>query len=299
MRHLPLRAWVALAVSFVGFALTTSEVLRLAVAPRYVPVALTELRGLPDATLALDRAGVRWRTGDGGTQLTVEAGRANEARRLLAAEGVLARPRRSAMAAAEPGPEEQAERALTGRLNATLADTVGADRAFASVSVDLDRSTRRERRLRYGRRAAVLERDREQWRLRGDFANGDGLYDTTVFGRDQSVRTTRFATGRVARLSVGLIIDPRVSRRDARELRGAVRAAVGLDRARGDVLRVSRAPVRRRAADAAAASPDRVAALVPWAVLALGTLVFLVEIVRGLRRRGRAPAEAPWGTAAQ
>lgn len=285
-----LRGWCAFLVATAVTILGAPDAARLLIEPRYIPVPLADHRDLGDATLALDRSEIRWRTADGGMQLRVENGRAADASRILASEGLLRRAARRR--APEPLPERTIAAELERRTNALLAATVGADRARVALTVDLDRDRRSERQLRYGRRGPAESRRREAWRLRGDFANGDGLYDTTDWAVDKRVRSVRYASGRVRRLSAALVIDPAVRRRDAAAVRRAVRAALGIGTRRGDVLRTSRAPVQPPA-NARPAVVSRSLAIVRWPLLALALAAFLFEIWRSLRRTppgGLAPA---------
>ena len=282
-----LRGWCAFIVAGGLAILSAPDAARLLIEPRYAAVPLADHRDLADATLALDRSDIRWRTAEGGTQLRVETGRAADARRALATEGLLRRPVRRRPP--EPHPERAVAAELERRTNALLATTLGADRARVSLTVDLDRDRRNERQLRYGRRGQAEWRRREAWRLRGDLANGDGRYDTTDWAVDKRVRSVRYAAGRVRRLSAALVIDPAVGRRDAAAVRRAVRAALGIDTRRGDVLRTSRAPVRP-SASAPPPLASRSLAIVRWPLLALALAAFLFEIWRCLRR---APARGP------
>ena len=291
---LRLRGWLGLLCSVVAVASMGTDLVRWATGPRYVDVPLAAGDAFNQATLALDRAGIPWRGEDGGGRLAVDARHETDGLRVLRTEGLLRRRARRRAAGPELAPDDRYERDLAREVDEMLAATVGRDRARVSIDATLDRSRRGERRLRYGTTGTPLERDRERWRLRGDLADGDGRYDTTVWARDRSVRAVRFAGPLVRRLSVALVVDPRLSRAETRSLRRAVSAAVGLDRPRGDVLVVSRV----RLADAspeASGRPTRasVAALVPWTVLGLGIAIFLLEILLCLRAQaGVAPQAA-------
>ena len=284
-----LRGWCAFLAAAGLAILSAPDAARLLLEPRYTAVPLADHRDLADATLALDRQDIRWRTAAGGTQVRVEVGRAADAKRVLTSEGLLRRPARRR--APEPLPERAVAAKLERRTNALLAATVGADRARVSLTVDLDRDLRSERQLRYGRRGAAERSRRDAWRLRGDFANGDGRYDTTDWAVDKRVRSVRFASGGVRRLSAALVIDPTLGRRDAAAVRRAVRAALGVDARRGDVLRTSRAPMAPPSA-ARPALASRSLELVRWPLLAVALAAFLFEVWRCLRRTPRQAAPA-------
>lgn len=294
LRYVPLRGWLSLAVGVVGAAVLAFDVLSWAAQPRFVEVPGIRVSRVPAAALALDKAGIRWRAADSGAAVRVEAARVPEALAALEREGVgLSRMRRSG-AAPELTEQERAERDVERQLNAFLATTVGSERAFASVALTLNRDNVVERRVRYGREGAVLVRQRERWRLRGTFRNGDGAYDDTEWGVDRTVQKVRFAPGVVERLSIALVVDRRLRGRDVRQLRRAVASAAGVNARRGDRVRVSRVPLsaarggaRDRATMRALDARD-----VAFAILALGIIGFLISTHLSLRRARRIAGEA-------
>ena len=103
----------------------------------------------------------------------MEAHRRAEAQRILAREGLRIGPtprRRS-----EPKPTS-ASAVLERDLNDLVAETVGADRAFFQVRVQLDLDRVSSRSLRYGRRGVPLVVGRETERLRSDVARRDRAF---------------------------------------------------------------------------------------------------------------------------
>lgn len=295
-KDISLRGWLALAATVAAAALLAGDAFTMLTSPRYIEVPLANARDVNDATALLDQRGLRWRLEGDGT-LRVEQPRLGEARSVLRRDGVLASPRR---VRDELGPEAQYARELQRETNELLTETVGAGRATVAVNVGLDQDRRTERRLRYGKDGKPLTRRVEQWRLTGDFARGRGRYEASERGVDRALRATRFATGGVERVSAALIVDPDLGSRDVRALRRAVASALGIDRRRGDVLRVSRIDVVAPATKAAAGSPGaRIEATAPWAVLLVGVAGFLFEVWRCLRRRPREPTDPVWLTPAR
>ena len=289
---LPLRAWAALLLALLAAAQLGGDLVDAAIGPRYVSVPLADARKLSEATLALDRRAIRWRASPDAA-LRVEAPRAGDARRALAREGLVRTPRRSP--APTPTTEQAAATALERQVDRMLAETVGRDKALVELDVDLALDRVAERQLRYARRAVPAVRDEEWWRLRGAVAEGDGRYDRVRWARGRSVRATRFAPGDVRRISGALVLDPSVSGREAREVRRAVRSALGIDRRRGDVLRVSRVPVALRDRSSVARTAGfRVQEVVPAALLLVGSTAFLLELWRCLRRRAEEIAQPTW-----
>lgn len=286
-----LRGWFGLLVAITSTALLAGDAFSFIIGPRYVDVPLRSPRVANEATLELDRHGIQWQLDEGGA-LKVEAPRAEAARSALRNEGVLAVARQVRSRADEPTYDARLARELERETNMLLHETIGADRARVAVSVELDLDRRTERRLRYGRRRTPIRRRLDGWRLRGDFARGDGRYEALENGVDRAVRSTRFAIGAVERVSAALIVDPDVARQDVRALRQATAAALGIDRRRGDVLRVSRVEVGapdRDVARRAAVMFDEV----PWVLLVIGVSLFMLEVGRCLRRSRRDAPPAP------
>jgi hypothetical protein len=288
LRDAPIRVWIGLAGVFAASALLLPGLLPVVIGPTYVAVDLADVRSAGEAKLVLDRRALRSRVDDG-ARLKVAAPDLAPARLALSDEGLIAAPPRR--------PKESPTRAdrrvavsLERQVNALLRETVGARVARASVAVRLDEDKRSERRLRFGRRGTALARANEQWRLTGDLERGRGRYRTTLWERDRAVRATRFDAPDIARLSVALVIDPAVGRKTARGLQRTVATAVGLDRRRGDVLRVAR--VRLDAAGRVRAQRSSpIAEHLPVLLLAAAISVFALVLWRGLRRVEHEPED--------
>ena len=295
LRLISWRTWLTLVLVGVAFAGTGIVAVRALIQPPRVEVAqVTDGDELNGATAELDRVGIAWTLTDRGRTLGVDPRRAAEARRLLRGT-LLPAPRRLER---RRNPEPVAAELEDG-LNRMIAETVGADRAYVSASVTVDRTRRSVVTSGYGPRRVALAGVREGETLTGDLRNGRRSYRRTVFGTDRRLTARRFGTGRIRRVSLALVVDRRLGRRTARSLRRAVSAAAGIDRARGDRVEVARLRLPSTAAPAAPV-PGRLAAALnhpftvealpyaPWAVLLLGSAMFGSQIRRDLRT-----AEAP------
>ena len=243
---------------------------------------------MDEATAALDRAGIGWSLTDDGQVLRVDPRRRAEARRLL--EGTLlptVRPPR------RPRNPEPVAAQLEDDLNRMLADVVGPGRAYVSASATVDRTRRSAVTDGYGPRRAALDGVAEAATLEGDFANGRRAYRRTRWGVDRRVTARRFATGRIERVSLALVVDRRLGRAAARSLRRTVATAAGVQRRRGDRLVVTRVRLRRPGVEAPPA--NRVLAALghpvardaithgPWGILLMAMAVFAGRLGRDLR----------------
>ena len=283
------RTWLTLGLAIVTCAGAGIVAVRELVQPPRVEVAqVKDGDELNEATAALDRVGIAWTLADRGQTLTVDPRRREEARRLL--RGTLLptvrrveRPRNPEPVAAE----------LEDGLNRMLAQTVGADRAYVSASVTVDRTRRSSVSEGFGPRRVELAGVREGETLTRELRNGQRDYRRTIWGADQRLTARRFGVGRIERVSLALVVDRRLGRATARSLRRAVSTAAGFDRARGDRVEVSRlrlppaTPSSEPAAGGLAAVLNHPLALealpyIPWAMLVAALMLFGSQIRRDL-----------------
>ena len=277
LQHISWRSWVVLLATaccaVAGVILTA----RWAAEPSWAAVARAQdAADVVDATSRLDRYGIRWSLRERGQVLAVDRAREAEARRLLAGP-VLSRPRRD-----RQGGDAVARRLERG-LNAMIERTVGAGRARVAATVAVDWSRRRAVRDGFGpRRAAVLD-EAGIARLEGEFAQGARKVRRAVWAVDRKQTWWRFATGRVRRVTLALVIDPSVDRGTARSLRRAMAPGAGLRPARGDRLWVSRLALKEPDAGGPAAPRRPWLVYAPWAMLLVGCVLLARWIGRDLR----------------
>ena len=252
---------------------------RWAAEPSWAAVARAQnAADVVEATSRLDRYGIRWSLRDRGQVLAVDRAREAEARRRLAGTVVPPRARANRGAGGDP-----VARRLERGLNTMIDRTIGPGRARVAATVVVERSRRRAVRDGFGARGPAVVDEAEISRLDGDFAQGMREVRRSVWAVDRERSWWRFAAGRVERITLALVIDPRVSRRDARALRLAIATGAGLRSSRGDRMWVSRLPMKEptRAESPAADWPWLV--YVPWAMLLAGCVVLARQIGRDLR----------------
>jgi flagellar M-ring protein FliF len=121
-----------------------------------------------------------------------------------------------------------------------------------------------------------------------------------VFGVDKTVQKTTVAPGTVNRLDVALLVDSSVPASALAGLKASVASVAGINAKRGDTLAVSRFAFAKQTATKpagpAASLMSNPLGLAKYVALALGTMIFLFMMRRGLKRReteGVAP-EPTW-----
>jgi flagellar biosynthesis/type III secretory pathway M-ring protein FliF/YscJ len=286
LRHISWRSWAVLlataACAVAGVILTA----RWAAEPSWAAVARAQdAADVVEATNRLDRYGIRWSLRERGQVLAVDRGREAEARRLLAGTVLPARARPNRRGGGDP-----VARRLESGLNDMIDRTIGADRARVAATVVVDWSRRRAVRDGYGPRGPAVVDEAEISRLEGDFARGAREARRAVWAVDREQTWWRFATGRVQRITLALVIDPSVDRRTARSLRRAVATGAGLRPARGDRMWVSRLALREPNAGESAAPRWAWLVYAPWAMLLVGCMLLARWIGRDLREARAAAA---------
>jgi flagellar biosynthesis/type III secretory pathway M-ring protein FliF/YscJ len=279
LQQISWRSWAVLlatACCAVGGVIVTA---RWAAEPSWAAVAHAQDAGdVVEATNRLDQYGIRWSLRERGQVLAVDRGREAEARRLLSGTVLPARARGNRTAGGEP-----VARRLERGLNNMIDRTIGASRARVAATVVVDRSRRRAVRDAFGPRGPVVVDEAETSRLEGDFAQGAREVRRAVWAVDREQTWWRFATGRVERITLALVVDPRVDRRTASALRRAVATGAGLRRSRGDRLWVSRLTLREPQAGGLATRQWPWLVYAPWAMLLVGCGLLARQIGRDLR----------------
>src|SRR3954454_20727362 len=209
---------------------------------------------------------------------------------------------------------------LQGSLDAMLTQTLGAGKARVQVSSDLNVDKSTLDKLTYAKKGIPLKQTEETERLRGGGSTSGGAAGSasnlpsyagsasggsnsnyqrkstqTDFGVDKTVQRTKVAAGQINRLSVGLVVDKSVPPAQVAQIKNAVSAAAGVDTTRGDVLNVSQVAFAKPAATPAAAPAGDMMGYAKYGAAGLGLLVFLLFLLRQLKRRERESlAEPTW-----
>src|SRR4051812_47683335 len=201
---------------------------------------------------------------------------------------------------------------LQGSLDAMLAQTLGAGKARVQVSSDLNVDQSTLDKLTYAKKGIPLKQTEETERLRGGGSTSGGATGSasnlpsyagsaaggsnsnyqrkstqTDFGVDKTVQRTTVAPGQVNRLSVGLVVDKSVPPAQVAQIKNAVSAAAGVDTTRGDVLNVSQVAFAKPPATPAAGPAGDMMGYAKYGAAGLGLLVFLLFLMRQLKRRER------------
>jgi flagellar M-ring protein FliF len=205
---------------------------------------------------------------------------------------------------------------LSASIQAMLDSTLGAGKAQARVHADLNVDQTTIDSTTYAKKGTPLQTQLSQETLKstgggaalpaGTSSNttttpnyattttGSGTSNykntsnSTTYGVDKTVQKTVVAPGSVNRLDVALLVDRSVPAATVTSLKQSVASLAGIDTKRGDTLAVSRiAFAKQPAATTAPSSPlaKLPLGLAKYVALALATLVFLVLVRRGLKRR--------------
>jgi len=164
------------------------------------------------------------------------------------------------------------------RLQKLLDSTVGPGKAVVLVNATVNRDATASAQLSYSRRGTPVAFSTDK------YAGSAGT--SRVVDSERAVGTkitvTRGASGATTKKSLALVVDKRVPRSSVRAIRTTIATAAGVNRRRGDRLAVSRIAFTRTPAATVAAGPHL--GTIRYAAAALCGLVFLIALVRALRR---------------
>jgi flagellar M-ring protein FliF len=219
---------------------------------------------------------------------------------------------------------------LAAQVDAMLAQALGANKAQAQVSADLNMDQVSQDSVAYDGKKVPLTTQTTKESLQsangntagvagvggnvppiytaGGGKNGAGTVylntgGNTTWGTDKTVSHTVVAPGAVNQLHVALLFDSSVPAKAQKALQATVGTMVGLTPSRGDTISMASVPFQKTAAAAAAAGgPLAIVGvtnpmqLVRDALIAIAALVFLFLLRRNLKKReGEARfAEPTW-----
>ncbi|MBI5106274.1 MAG: flagellar M-ring protein FliF [Solirubrobacterales bacterium] len=219
--------------------------------------------------------------------------------------------------ASKPAAEARYNAQLASQVDAMLTRTLGADKAQVQINSDLSVDKATEEKLEYADKGVPLTQTKESEQLQGagagaaagaagttanapsytngangTAAGGSGNYKNTKtetqFGVNKTVTRTQKAPGAVNKLSVSVMVDKN-AKPDIPAITKAVEAAVGFDKARGDVVQVQAVPFAKVApakpAGGALPIPPAFSGILKGAAIGLGALLFLFFVTRHLRKR--------------
>jgi flagellar M-ring protein FliF len=207
---------------------------------------------------------------------------------------------------------------IAAQVDAMLAQTLGAGKAQAQVSADLNMDQVSSDSVKYDGTKVPLTSNTTKENLQssgsgtsgvaGTSANIPPVYsatskkglgtvylntgDNTTYGANKTISHTVVAPGAVNQLHVALLFDSSVPAKAQAALRATVQTMVGLTPSRGDTISMASVPFQKSTATGAAAAGPLAAigvgnplSLVRDAVIGLIALVFLFLLRRNLKRR--------------
>jgi flagellar M-ring protein FliF len=205
---------------------------------------------------------------------------------------------------------------VSSQITTLLASTLGPGKGQARVSADLDLDRKTVDSVTYGTKSIPLTKTEaaETLSSKGSAPNGpagtaantptyagngsaggQSQYEktngSTDFGVDKRVESTIVAPGTVKKLNVALLVDKSVPAAALTPLQDAVSAMVGIDVKRGDTISVAQIAFAKEEKTPAITAPGILDELggplgaARYVGAGLGTLVFLLMVRRGLKRR--------------
>jgi flagellar M-ring protein FliF len=207
--------------------------------------------------------------------------------------------------------EASKAREIESKINAMLASTLGAGKAQAQVSVDMNVDKTNTKALTYGKTGTPVETTTDVEKLKGtgttsggtagtgsnvptysnNGANGGGNSNysheikKTNQAIDKTITTTDKALGTVNKLNVALMVDKSVPPAVFNSLKQTVATAAGIQSARGDTLTATQMAFAKPATPKTGPVPTNLIGPLKWVGLGFGALIFLFFMSRGLRKR--------------
>ena len=216
----------------------------------------------------------------------------------------------------KPSAEARYDTMLSAELSAIIGRTVGPGKAQVQVQSDLNVDATQKDQLAYATKGVALQTDKQTEKLTGTGAagaagaagataniptygaagaggGGNSNYqhttNNTTYGVGKVVTHTKVAPGAVNRLDVALVVDPSVPAATRTQLQQAIASAAGITRSRGDTITTSVVPFAKQPTATTALGPTaNILGYGKWALLGLGTLIFLFFMRRALRKREQA-----------
>ncbi len=205
--------------------------------------------------------------------------------------------------------DEQYDSTMTSQVDAMLAQTLGAGKAQVVVNGNLNDNQATQQSLAYGKKGVPLTAQTQNETLTGAGGTSGGTTGTipayaaaggssnsnykntsnnTTYGVDKTITNSTIAPGAINNQTVSVLVDKSVPASELPAIRNAVAGAVGLNAKRGDSLSVAQIAFTKAATPAATpASSTKMMGYAKYAIIALGSLIFLFLMRRSLKRRER------------
>ena len=207
--------------------------------------------------------------------------------------------------------DEQYDSTMTAQVDAMLAQTLGPGKAQATVNGNLNDNQATEQSLTYGKKGVPLTSQTSNETLTGGNGTSGGTTGTipayaatgggssnsnykntsnnTTYGVDKTITNSTIAPGAINNQTVSVLVDKSVPASELPAIRNAVAGAVGLNAKRGDTLSVSQIAFSKATAPAATAAGGsaKMMGYAKYAIIGLGSLIFMFFMRRSIKRRER------------
>ncbi len=201
---------------------------------------------------------------------------------------------------------QQYDSAMTAQVDAMLAQTVGPGKAQVVVNGDLNANQATQQSLTYGTKGVPLTAQTQSETLKGGTATAGGTTATipayaastgsgnsnyqnkssnTTYGVNKTIINSTIAPGAINRQTVSVLVDKSVPAASLPAIQQAVAGAVGLNAKRGDLISISQIAFAKAPAATVPASSAKMLGYAKYAIIGLGSILFLFFTTRMLRRR--------------
>ncbi len=196
---------------------------------------------------------------------------------------------------------------MAAQVDAVLAQTLGAGKAQAVVSADLNDNQATQQSLTYTGKPVPLTAQTSNETLTGGSGTTGGVTGTvpayaatgasgssnykntasnTTYGVNKTITNSTIAPGTINRQTVSVLVNSTVPASAIPAIKSAVAGAVGLNAKRGDLISVSQLPFAKTPTTApTAAGTSKMIGYAKYGLIGLGALLFLFFTTRALRRR--------------
>jgi flagellar M-ring protein FliF len=207
--------------------------------------------------------------------------------------------------------EAQFDRNVETQLNALLASTLGPGKAQVRINADLNVDKTTEKSLVYSKKGVPDQTTSDVEKLKGagstsgapagtgtnipTYSNGAGanggtsnyshVTKTTHNALNKTITSRDIAPGAINKLNVALMVDKSVPAATVAQLQKTIAAAAGVTPARGDTISATQLAFAKQPVPKTGPVPTNLLGPLKWVGLGLGSLLFLLFVSRGMKRR--------------
>jgi flagellar M-ring protein FliF len=214
--------------------------------------------------------------------------------------------------------QERYDEQMQASLDAMLAQTIGPGKAEVQVDADLNTNQTTQESLTYGKAGVPLQQSKNLETLTGS-GGGAGATGTanipayaqtgtsgksnykheisgSTLGVDRTVTHSTIAPGAIESEHVSVLLDSSVPAASVAAIKEAVTNAAGLQTKRGDTVSIGQMAFAKPSSAATASAAGGILGDAKYAVLGIGSLIFLFFTTRALRRREQEgiDRDPPW-----